>query len=256
MADSTAATADPELDRVAAPRRRLAAAIVVPAVVVLGAGGIAWADLAPAPPVGGAAARYLPADGSAQLQLDADGGADVVESTRAVGPTLLLELPALAADHVWGQFDDDEVAGLRLWRRTVTPLDSEVPPDAGAEPDDTPAPDAQVSMLARLGPEGVGLLATTGTASGLSFSPALPVLPADVVPGSHWEGEGEALPQGFATYRVEGSAAAADAVGEGCLTVTLELELVPRDGDPVTATQTDTWCPGRGVVASRATGPD
>lgn len=216
---------------VSALRRALVWTAVV-GVVIVGSLGLAASDLATAPVRGGAAARFVPADGTASLVTAADGTRTVHENARDTGPGMLLELPALAGAHFFEEYTNDELRSAQLWRESVTYLDEDLP---------------QNSTLYRLDERGVSMLTSLGGQVGFSYSPALVMLPADAAPGVTWLGEGAAMPGGLITYRMTGELAAAEG---DCLLATMDTRYVdPDTGQEVVAiAETATWCPGRGIV--------
>ncbi|TPW99215.1 hypothetical protein FJ656_33195, partial [Schumannella luteola] len=241
MSDTTTVAAEPsEQPAAARPRSPIHRALVWAAVIgVVAAGSLALAasDLDPTPERGGAAARYVPGDGTASLVTAADGTRAVHENARGTGPGMLLELPGAASAHFFGDYSDEALRTAQLWRETVTPLDTD---------------DPQTSTVYLLDDAGVSVLTATGGALGFSYSPALVLLPADAAPGVTWTGEGDALPQGFMRYTISGSVAAAEG---GCLAATSETRYQdPDTGDELLAiAEVATWCPGAGVVDDTGT---
>lgn len=236
MSDTTTVAAEPNEQPAGRPphsamRRALAWGAIV-GVVALGSAGLAVSDLTLPPVEGGAAARFVPADGAAMLVTAADGARSVHEHARSTGPGLLLELPALVGSPVFEGADQDELGGVQLWRESVTRLDEDLP---------------QNTTLYRLDGRGVSMLASIGGEVGFSYSPAIVMLPADAAPGATWEGEGAAMPADLLRYRMTGELARAD---DGCLLATTDTRyLDPGTGAELLAiSESATWCPGRGIV--------
>jgi outer membrane protein assembly factor BamB len=237
MSDTTTTVAAEPNERpagahpVSALRRALVWTAVV-GVVVAGTVGLAASDLAVAPALGGAAARFVPADGTASLVTAADGTRSVHENARGTGPALLLELPAIAGAHFFEEYTADELRTAQLWRESVTYLDEEA---------------SQNTTLYRLDDRGVSMLTSLGGDVGFSYAPGLVMLPADAAPGVTWQGEGTAVPSGAITYRVSGELARGDG---GCLVATIDTRyLAGETGEELLAiAETATWCPGRGIV--------
>lgn len=239
MSETTTAAEHSEqpVERPASPLRRALVWAAVIGVAAAGTTGLAIADLTEAPVLGGAAARFVPDDGVAQLLREGDGTLSVRESARDIGPALLLELPSIAANDVFSRVDTDEVLGAQFWRETVT--------EVGGE-------SSQTSSLYRLDGSGLSLLTATGGSTGFSFDPALPMLPADVRPGSRWSAEGAALPFGLMEYELTSEARDG---GDGCLVVDSHMAYIDPEADAVMVEvdESATWCPGLGIVADTAT---
>ncbi|QEO09194.1 PQQ-binding-like beta-propeller repeat protein [Protaetiibacter larvae] len=216
--------------------RRAVASIAVGGLVVVGTAGLAFADLAPTAPAGGAAARFVPPDGYAALATAGDGSRTIHESARDTGPSLLLEEPAGAVAHLFSEIPFDVLGSAQLWRDMSTPLDT---------------PGVPLSSIYLLDDSGVSLLTATGAELGFSYLPGLVVLPADAAPGASWTGEGSAIPGGAIGYTTAGEVAAGD---HGCLVTTTDTRyLDAATGEELLqVVDTATWCPGRGVVADRA----
>jgi outer membrane protein assembly factor BamB len=219
--------------RAASPLKRALVWTAVVGVVAAGSFGLAASDAESTPTRGGAAARFVPADGSAYLVTDGEGARAVHENARDTGASLLLELPANAASHFFSDYSTEQISTAQLWRETVVPLDGD---------------DATTSNLYLLDDAGLSLLTVTGGPTGFSYAPALVMLPADAAPGVRWTGEGDAMPAGLLGYTLTGEIAAGD---DGCLVATTDTRyLDPATGDELLAVaETSTWCPGQGVVA-------
>ena len=237
MSDTTTVAAEPSeepaVQRPVSPLRRALVWVTIIGVVAVGTAGLAASDLSPAPVTGGAAARFMPHDGSATLWTDSDGARAIHENARDTGPAMLLELPANAAYGIFTENDDATLRGMDLWRETVTYLD---------EPDNSP-----VSTLYVLDPAGISMLAATGGPVGFSYSPALVVLPADAAPGATWTGSGAAMPAGLLEYTTSGEVEAGE---DGCLVTVTDTRYIDPDtrSELLVVEETATWCPGRGIV--------
>ncbi len=216
--------------------RRALAWVSVLAVVVLGAGSLAAADLPAAPLAGGEAARFVPADGAAMLVTSSDGSRAVHESARDTGPSLLLDLPGLAGGQVFSSMPAEGLETLQLWRESITPLEGDRP---------------QSSTIHVLDDRGVSMLTSIGGEVGFVYTPSIVLLPADAAPGATWEGEGDAMPGGILRYTIRGEVTAGD---EGCLVATSDSRYLAADSDEALLElhEAATWCPGRGVVAATA----
>jgi outer membrane protein assembly factor BamB len=237
MSDTTTTVAaehdeQPAQPRPVSPLRRALVWVAVIGVVVAGSAGLAASDLTTPAVRGGAAARFVPGDGTASLVTAADGARTVRENARDTGPGLLLELPSLAGAHFFEERTSESLTSAQLWRESLTYLD-----------DDSP----QNTTLYELDDRGVSMLTSLGGEVGFSYSPGLVVLPADAAPGVTWQGEGAAMPGNLYSYRMTGEIAAA---AEGCLLATTDTRYIePESGDEVLVILEEaTWCPGRGIV--------
>ncbi|BDZ47518.1 PQQ-binding-like beta-propeller repeat protein [Naasia aerilata] len=225
------------------PRRALLPAVLIPSLLVVLTGSLVAVDLPFAGEPGGAAARYVPADGAAERLRLQDGTVRTVEHARSVGAVGALTGPDAVNSAVIGTLGDG-VTTAHLWRQLTTALDG------------------QFTDLFALGDDGLRQLAGWGGGIGLTFRPGLLMLPADVAPGEKWSSTGSALGDDALTYS---STFAASAAGEdltgpdgeafmpppGCLRIdgTLTIEQ-PGEGVLVTSTDTSVWCPGRGGIFS------
>lgn len=218
-----------------APRAgRVAAAILVPGVILAGSAGFAASDLIPATTSPGIAANYLPADGAARLTTG-DAGVSVEESARAVGGAVLADIPPVAATAHYDRFADT-LAATDFWRVTSTRVDA-------AEPQ-------RMSVYA-VTPSGIELLAATGTAVGFSYDPGLVVLPADVTSGAEWTQSGAALPDGAAEYAAHGRVLAVEG---DCARVQIDISYSIEGDTALDGTTETRWCLGQGIVDSRTAG--
>ncbi len=214
------------------PWRRALVWIVVPGLVAAGTVALAAADRGAPETRGGAAARFVPPDGYAALVTGDDGTREIHESARDTGPSLLLELPRLAAGTQFSALSEDTLRTAQLWRETVTSLDD----------------DPQITTTYLLDEQGISTVAVTGGTVGFSYSPPLVTLPADAAPGVRWTGAGAAMPANLLDYRTTGEITAGE---HGCLVATTET-LYSKPGAAevlLRVAEAATWCPGRGVVA-------
>ena len=206
------------------------------------------ADREPAEGLGGASARYLPAEGDRTTALDADGRLIVTEHARSTGIEALLTAPTLVASSLLGALGEEDAMRAQWWRAERVEEDG-----------------ARSTSLHRLSPDGVALAAVWGGELGFVFEPHLPLLPAGVRPGSAWSASGTALPGEALAYAAEFSAWSPaepplDAAGDpipltgGCLGVDARLRISqPGGGFERRIDESTVWCPGRGAVWSSAT---
>ncbi|KAA9111361.1 PQQ-binding-like beta-propeller repeat protein [Microbacterium rhizomatis] len=233
-------------------RRRLIAAVSVTSVVAMGAGALLVAADVRAPDPPGAAGVFVPADGSADWVRT---GTDVVqrENGRTVGASVLFEFAQQALFTAWSDYSIDSIGTAANWSVVWA---------GGTDPASAPRD------LYSLDGGAVGLVMTTGTSTGLVYTPALRVLAADARPGSSWSSEGtahSAVPGGDGTQAVSFDYAARFAARapqdpavrefavDGCVEV--EAHLVFRatgvaPAAPITIDDVSLWCPGAGIVAS------
>lgn len=199
---------------------------------------------------GGAAAAFLPPDGSvgwAQMP----GGVAQYEHRRAPGAAALFLLPDVAADIAITAYLDSALSTphwATYWG-----------PEAGR-------PGANPRDLYSIGSDGIRTVAGIGYALDSVFVPGLRVLPADVEAGAEWTSDGTSVwaqlgPDG-ASQSGEFAYSAAFAAREpradelvgyahaGCLETVADLTLTPTDGAALTYRQTSLWCPGEGQIAS------
>ena len=193
-----------------------------------------------------AALAYVPADGDALWQqVDETREAitrtttQVTESARFSGVDGLISGDSFLVTRVLHQDYDADPAGSRLWRTTSTSVDGVGVP-------------SQTTRYHRVrgSVELAGERAADGTIT--AYEPALVELPADVGPGSTWDGAGSA-----GDGEDYASSFRAEAGQDGCLDVSGQLVLTPRSTPQAhrQTTLTRTWCPGRGVVrASESSG--
>ncbi len=232
------------------------AAVAVASVVALGTAGLVAAADVRTPTPSGAAGLFVPADGSADwVQIDPHLSRQR-ENARAVGASSLFELPQQALLTVWGDFPADGIQTVPLW----SVLWSGEGIDPAAAPRD---------LYSLVGGD-IALVMTTGTQTGLVYSPALRVLASDAREGSSWTSDGtahSAVPGGDGTqgvtfdYSAQFSARApadqavrAFAEGhDGCLEVGAHLVFTLPGvtlSTPVTIDDVSLWCPGLGIVAA------
>lgn len=211
--------------------------IVVIASVLASAGVISLADRTPTDDARNAAESFLPPDGAVRVITYADGSEWIVETARDTGVAYLVQQPPLSGEHQLTRIGSlgQDVAQSRFFRQTWT--------DVAGERD-------QVTELYELDSDGFRLLTLTGGTNGFSYEPGLLVLPSTVAAGSTWSSEGAALPQNLITYTSTGAARAGD---DGCLIVDVDVTYTdPAQADAVLleSTETSTWCPGEGQVAT------
>lgn len=201
---------------------------------------------------GGAAARYVPAEGHVHWSLTVEQGSPevrrVMESARSTGYTEAIALPESQTSHVLAALSSD-VRTTQFWRETTHVLDGE--------------DQRQLTDLYTLTDDGVSLVAGYGGAFGWVYSPPLVQLPSDVAPGVSWAGAGEAMPFGLITYTHSASAVTpSDAVlvanarahgidVDGCIQIDSDTQLFDESGaDIVLIVQSELWCEGKGRVAA------
>lgn len=237
----------------APPRRRrsLLPAAVLTAVTALVTVSFAIPDTAPGSGVGGAAAGFVPAEGHRNWTVETGGPSDirrVVEHSRSTGVPLLLALPELQRSSALDAVGDG-VRSTQFWRETTHVLDG----------DDT----RQFTDLYTITERGVALVAGYGGDVGWVYNPPLVQLPADVAPGVSWEGTGQAVPAGIASYthraeaetptdpRLLDIASRADIDPDQCLQVNSVTKLTDSAGaEVIEFTQHELWCAGLGRVGS------
>ena len=239
----------------AAPRtpawRRVAPTVVLVAASALVTGAIAVADSVPAPTVGGEATRFVPTEGLVSWSLETGGEVDirrVVEHARTTGVTEVLALPQYQAGVVLEQLGDS-VRTTPFWRETTHVLDGD---------------DARIlTDLYHLTDAGLALAASHGGDLGWVYEPPMVMLPADVADGSTWEGRGQAIPLGIASYEQSSRAlspsdaallTAAESVDvdpASCLQVDSTVTLRDEHGDAIVELrQRELWCEALGRLAA------
>lgn len=228
------------------PASVIAAGSIAAVVLVTGV-WIATADNQTTQVLGGAAAKYVPADGHLDWVRDNLGTVRMSESARTIGFNNILQLPLSAGVSVIDDLGDDARIA-QLWRESSNSLsDGEL---------------VQTTDLHRLSDEGLTLLAGHGGSVGFAYSPALLELPADVVPGSSWSSAGDALPDGVLTYTADYTASeptSAELIAASRLDRAELARCLQTDGGSVyrdssgnsvlEITETDLWCEGLGRVA-------
>ena len=219
-------------------------------LVVLGAavGFGLQPDPAPSPP----ASRLVPSEASRGFTTFTEGkdsAAAMVENALLTGPQTDSSVPQA----LWQTVDHRPSAAgptAHWWREGVVVTGFSRP--------------AQRYRLRLIGTDGVRLAGQEWGVLGISFSPALLELPGDVHAGQSWTSQGRALAE--PTTRLLGYANASSAVAPpdradaeaGCLQVRSTTTLQPEgdagtNGDVAPTdrwTETNLWCPDRGVVAS------
>jgi outer membrane protein assembly factor BamB len=207
---------------------------------LIGGAAYAGSSLGLTPPAT-AATRFLPVDGSAGYErvettreLQTSTGTQVTESALFSGFTGLLSIDGAFGNKLLAG-DPGDPATLRSWRTVSTPVDE---PASSAQ-------SAQTTRLYRTN-TGIELLGESGPTAAYIYAPALVELPADAHPGSSWTGSGSAGDHLGYTSRFEAAAAPG-----GCLQVSGEVRYLTDNNPPGrSVSQEQTWCPGRGVVAS------
>lgn len=211
----------------------------------------AAADNTVAEVAGGAAAKYVPAEGYTHWSLTAQqGGPDVrrvTEHVRSTGFTEAIALPESQTTHVLAALSSD-VRTTQFWRELTHVLDGE--------------DRRSLTDLYTLTDDGVALVAGYGGALGWVYNPPLVQLPRDVAPGVSWTGQGEAMPFGFITYAHSATAVlpnestlVANAQARGidastCIQVDADTRLFDESGaEMVSVVQSELWCEGKGRVA-------
>ena len=228
----------------------VAAAASIVAVVAICTGAIALSDHDLTGQAESNAAVLIPADGHVEWFVDQDGVVRSTESTRATGVEEFLTLPSMAAQALLGVLSEDEVRNATLWRETTTTVTD----------DET----TQNGELFRFTDAGVESMVAWGGDVSFIYTPGMLVLPADVAPGSSWEGEGTAFVGGSLHYRSRFTAhepenasliEKADADDpRGCIETRGIIDYLDEAGTVlITIDETDLWCPGRGRVAIDAT---
>lgn len=197
-----------------------------------------------------AASGFVAADGSrgfADFTLAGKGDPAMVENAQLVGAGIVSGVPR-------GMFDRTApVPGVDLaqahWAREDVVLSS----------------DNGINTRFRVRSatdQGVRLHGQSWGRMGMSFEPALLELPADVSAGAQWQTAGRAVgdPVGeILTYQTDGKAdrpSNAEDAEAGCLQVSTDTRLQPEGAPAETGastrwTESQLWCPGRGVVADR-----
>jgi outer membrane protein assembly factor BamB len=207
----------------------LVAALVAAAAFVASSAGVAAQATA--------AADYLPSDGAVSYErtdttreLKSVVGVAVTESARQSGVAGLFSTDsALAYKMLDAVYPDRD--RIRILRTMTTAIND-------------PAATAQTVRFYRVN-TAVELMGVSTPSEGYVYSPALVVLPADVRPGSHWNGAGSA--GDTLDYRSE---LRAEASGSDCLSVEGEVRYLSKEGQlgrVITVSQT--WCEREGLVA-------
>jgi outer membrane protein assembly factor BamB len=207
----------------------LVAALVAAAAFVASSVGVAARATA--------AADYLPSDGAVTYErtdttreLKSVVGIAVTESARLSGVAGLLSTDgAFASKMLAAAYPDRD--RIRILRTMTTAIND-------------PAATAQTARFYRVN-TGVELMGVSTPSEGYVYSPALVVLPADVRPGSQWNGAGSA--GDTLDYRSE---LRAEASGSDCLSVEGEVRYLSKEGQlgrVITVSQT--WCQREGLVA-------
>jgi outer membrane protein assembly factor BamB len=184
-----------------------------------------------------AAADYLPSDGAVSYQrtdttreLQSVVGIAVTESARLSGVAGLLSTDgAFASKMLAAAYPERD--RIRILRTITTAIND-------------PTATAQTVRFYRVN-SGVELMGVSTPSEGYVYSPALVVLPADVRPGSHWNGAGSA--GDTLDYRSE---LRAETSGGDCLSVEGEVRYLSKEGQlgrVITVSQT--WCQREGLVA-------
>jgi outer membrane protein assembly factor BamB len=184
-----------------------------------------------------AAADYLPSDGAVSYErtdttreLQSVVGIAVTESARLSGVAGLLSTDgAFASKMLAAAYPDRD--RIRILRTMTTAIND-------------PAATAQTVRFYRVN-SGVELMGVSTPSEGYVYNPALVVLPANVRPGSHWNGAGSA--GDTLDYRSE---LRAEASGGDCLSVEGEVRYLSKEGQlGRVMTVSQTWCQREGLVA-------
>lgn len=236
------------------PGSILAVAALTVAVLLTGV-AIAVTDNQTVDVSGGAAAKYVPADGHVEWTRDSLDAVRMTESARSIGYEDLLQLPTQASTATISLLD----AGVRtaqLWRESTATI----------RDDSSGVQNGNVIDLHQLSADGLVLLASYGGTLGFTYSPPLVELSARVSPGATWSSAGDALPHGLLTYTAHFEASepstkellVAAGLPQPDLAECVEVRggSVYRDetGNRVLESdETNLWCEGRGRIASVAT---
>lgn len=231
-----------------------AAGTLAVSVLVTGL-SIATADSQHPELLGGAAAKFVPADGHAEWLIDNFGVVRMSESARSIGYSEILRLPTQAGVAVFNRLGEDSRVA-QLWRESAMTI-------RGAELDEA---GTQTTDLHQLTGEGLSLLAGFGGNIGLTYSPPLLELPSHVAPGVSWSSEGDAGLEGMLTYSSQFEASlpsnrallSVSGLSRAELAECLQTDgaSVYRDESGATLfdiVESDLWCVGRGRVAIVAT---
>ncbi len=259
---------------------------IVLAVLLVLLGAAVGVGLRPDPAPATTAGRFAAADGFrgfTTFTAGSEHAAAMVENARSTGPQTDSSVP----QGLWASIDRrPATAGTTAhwWREGVVVTGFSRP--------------AQRYRLRSIGGDGVRLAGQEWGTDGIALSPALLELPADVSAGRQWGSHGRALAGptgdllGYTNTSTAGRPQAAAEADDGCLEVHSATTLSPLTpagepsadptsgptgstgtGDTTTGgatagdatagstwTETNLWCPGRGVVASdgnfRGTGFD
>ncbi len=183
-----------------------------------------------------AAMRFFPASGTRVVLENSDGTDTVAEYYSTFGAQIAQSAPAAFS---YGIKDAEEVT-TSSWARIV-----EVTADASGRVS------RRRSRMLSIQPTGLELRADAGARDFQAFEPGLPVLPAVVQDGQEWTAAGTATlgsgrkASGRQPYAATFKATAQDA---GCLSISMELTI----GRETATREVNTWCPGRGVIATVA----
>lgn len=236
-------------DRIAATRYANGVAMVLTLVILAGA-GVAVAATVTDPYAHDI--RFLPADGAAdpvRLQVgdpEAPSGDPVsatVEHALITGGDITVAAPynQLRAS----PSPSDRPPTEHLWWREVLATGSLY----------APAPRIRLRSVTE---DGVRLHSQGWDQQGLAYDPAPIELPADVRPGQRWSDQGRATAagiggDGWAPYRHTAQAERAEdpvRARRGCLRVRSSTRIERSPADTLVIAESQTWCPGRGVVES------
>ncbi|MFT4218821.1 MAG: PQQ-binding-like beta-propeller repeat protein [Micropruina sp.] len=182
------------------------------------------------------AMRYLPTDGRVLLE-NSDGTDTVTEYYSTYGMPIWQSGPAAMA--VGGTLDE---LRSNTWVRI-----SELTADARGRVE------LRHTQLLAARPSGLELRTIMTDAGFMSFAPEIPMLPAGVHDGQQWSAAGTVMVGSGYTPKAEqpysATLRAATVRDGGCVAISSELTLGSVD-TPIR--DVSTWCPGRGIVATRS----
>ncbi|MFT3969988.1 MAG: PQQ-binding-like beta-propeller repeat protein [Micropruina sp.] len=182
------------------------------------------------------AMRYLPTDGRVLLE-NSDGTDTVTEYYSAYGMPIWQSGPA--AMGVGGTLDE---VRSNTWVRI-----SELTADSRGKVE------VRHTRLLAARPSGLELRTIMTDAGFLNFTPEIPILPAGVRDGQQWSAAGTVMvgsgytPAGKQPYSA--TLRAATVRDGGCVAISSEVTLGSAD-TPIR--DVNTWCPGRGIVATQS----
>ncbi len=182
-----------------------------------------------------AAMSYLPSAGGRTVLQNSDGTDTAIEYYSTFGAQVWQSGPA-----AFGYGADYDELITKSWVRIT-----EVTADAAGKVG------TRRNRLLAAESTGLSLRADVTGDDFVAFDPGLPVLPAQVRDGQEWTAAGTATigkgatSSGRQPYAATMSARALD---DGCVAISTELTV---GGDATPARESETWCPGRGIVANQ-----